>query len=365
MVRLSPGTNLGLERHAGIGTLPRMDREATSQRPRRARRIAPANAAGWVLGFAGLALTAIMVAYWFATTGVVGWDAVTYLAAGERLNAGHDLYALVAGDRYVWIDPPFWTVPLLSPPFIAVVWRPLAAVPFGFALWWIVSEGALVLTALWMLVRRPAVVGPLLIALALPIAWEIKVANVNGALVAGTVAIWWLVTRRHDRAAGAVIALMAAVKLWPAYLLIWFMSQRRFEAVRGFVIGGAICAAISVLGAGMAAHVEYLSVIRGTPPGMLALATLVGYAVGASLPWLGYAIWALGAIEIWALRDRPWLAWAVTVGAMVLGAPVINIPTFALLLAMVAPLVTQAVPDERARQLAATSLRRITEAPSS
>ena len=29
----------------------------------------------------------------------VGYDAITYLAAGERLNDGHLLYALQAGDR--------------------------------------------------------------------------------------------------------------------------------------------------------------------------------------------------------------------------------------------------------------------------
>jgi hypothetical protein len=46
-----------------------------------------------------------------------------YLAAGERLNAGHQLYALMPGNRPVDIHPPFWTVPLLSPPPIAVLFR--------------------------------------------------------------------------------------------------------------------------------------------------------------------------------------------------------------------------------------------------
>src|SRR5258708_7149291 len=62
-------------------------------------------------------------------------DATTYLAGGERLNAGHDLYKLAPGDRPVLIDTQFFTSPLVSPPLIGVVWRPLAAIPFGWQLW--------------------------------------------------------------------------------------------------------------------------------------------------------------------------------------------------------------------------------------
>src|SRR4030088_3430196 len=95
--------------------------------------------AGWALGSVGAAITLAMLAQSFATNGIRGWDAITYLAAGERLNAGHQLYALAPGDRWVWINPPFWTVPPLSPPPIAVLWRPLAALPneWGVGIWWL------------------------------------------------------------------------------------------------------------------------------------------------------------------------------------------------------------------------------------
>jgi hypothetical protein len=72
--------------------------------------------------------------------GLIPGDAFTYLAAGERLNDGHPLYALSAGDRPVDLHPPFWTVPLLSPPSIAVVLRPFALLPgdAGAYGWWAV-----------------------------------------------------------------------------------------------------------------------------------------------------------------------------------------------------------------------------------
>ena len=46
-------------------------------------------------------------------------DADTYRAAGERLNAGHELYRLQEGDRPVLIIPDLFTQPLVSPPPMA------------------------------------------------------------------------------------------------------------------------------------------------------------------------------------------------------------------------------------------------------
>ncbi len=61
-------------------------------------------------------------------------DALTYLAAGERLNDSHLLYAWTSGDRPVFMMERF-IAPLISPPPIAAIWRPLAAVPFGLPIW--------------------------------------------------------------------------------------------------------------------------------------------------------------------------------------------------------------------------------------
>jgi hypothetical protein len=73
-------------------------------------------------------LAAVLVGYF--ARGFVPGDAVVYLAAGERLNAGHLLYALSPGDRIVALKPPYWTVPTLSPPFMGVLFRPLVVSQF-------------------------------------------------------------------------------------------------------------------------------------------------------------------------------------------------------------------------------------------
>jgi hypothetical protein len=63
-----------------------------------------------------LGLVAFAVVTWLAAFRAFGFDPTTtgsdawnYLAAGERLNAGHPLYALSAGDRPVPLAPPYWS----------------------------------------------------------------------------------------------------------------------------------------------------------------------------------------------------------------------------------------------------------------
>jgi glycosyl transferase family 87 len=294
--------------------------------------------AGWALGSVGVAITLALLAVSFVDHGIRGWDAVTYLAAGERLNAGHQLYSLVPGDRWVWVNPPLWTVPLLSPPPIAVLWRPLAALPneWGLGVWWLACAGAVGAVMFGLLRRLPLATGTAAILLAPSLAWELAVANVNGLLLAGTVGVWLLARSRHNAYAGALIGLMAAVKLWPIVLLAFFVAQGRGRAIGGSLISIALVGTVSLAGAGLAAHVRYLGVAYTTPPSMFSLAGMVG-TLGIDVPWITYAVLIFGLAEIWALRSRPALAFPVAVGTMILASPVVNLNTYVLLLACLAP----------------------------
>jgi hypothetical protein len=84
----------------------------------------------------------------------IGQDTWNYLAAGERLNAGHSIYALVARDRPILLEPPS-TVPLISPPLVAVLWRPLAFLPdwLGMWAWWAASAAAMLATTVWIILK--------------------------------------------------------------------------------------------------------------------------------------------------------------------------------------------------------------------
>ena len=291
----------------------------------------------------GLVIT-IQIVYF--TRGFVPGDAFTYLAAGERLNDGHLLYALSPGDRPVDLKPPYWTVPLLSPPPIAVLFRPLALIPndLGPYVWWAVCIASIVGTTLVMMRRRPILVGVAVFLLSIPLVYEIGVGNLNALLIAGIVGAWYLLVRGRDAPAGALIAGMTALKLTPVVLAWWLITQRRWGAFRAFVAAGLVIALVSVLGAGLSAHFEYLGIIRQTSTAGTSDLSLAGMArfIGldpAIAGLLPMAALVVGFVAIWLLRDRPGLAYAAAVVTMLLGSPVVNINWFTVLLAALAPAV--------------------------
>ena len=111
--------------------------------------------AGFALPIVALGVLFAILAVYFER-GFVPGDSFTYLAAGERLNAGHPLYALSPGDRPVELHPPYWTVPLLSPPLVAVLARPFALLSdAGAYLWWACCLASIGLVVVGLLRARP------------------------------------------------------------------------------------------------------------------------------------------------------------------------------------------------------------------
>jgi hypothetical protein len=278
--------------------------------------------------------------------GLIPGDSFTYLAAGERLNAGHLLYALSPGDRPVGFEPPFFTVPLLSPPPIAVLFRPLAAIPneIGVYIWWIATIVVLAAVILWMLRQRPILVGLAVLALSIPIVYQIGVGNLNGLIVAGIVGGWYLLTRRKDVAAGAVFALMTAFKVTPGIFLWWLITQRRWDAFKAFVVTGLVVLAVSVLGAGVQAHLEYLGIAGQTAAAGTTYLSLAGAARYLGVPaeiasLLPTAAIVLGMVEVWMLRARPGAAYVTGIITLIAGSPVVQITWFTILLGVLAPIV--------------------------
>ena len=277
--------------------------------------------------------------------GIVPGDAFTYLAAGERLNAGHPLYALSPGDRPVDLHPPFWTVPLVSPPPIAVVFRFFAI--FGDAgayLWWVLQLLALG-TSLAMLARRlPLIVmaGAVLVLL-VPTVYEIGVGNLNSMILLGTILMWRELRLGRQPAAGALGAVMTAVKLTPAALVWWLLTTGRRRAFVVAVVSGVVALGVSILGAGLGTYVEYLRLLAGgtaiapSPLSLAGMAEYVGVPVSAAryLPTL-FAVG--GVVAVFLLRRRPALAYAAAIVTMIYGSPSVSINWFVLLYALLAPL---------------------------
>jgi hypothetical protein len=257
-------------------------------------------------------------------------DAVTYLAAGERLNDGHALYELGANDRQVLILPSF-TAPLLSPPPIAAIWRPLTIIPFGFAAW-VAACWVALLATVWYLVSRlglPAAV--VVAALSWPLGEQLAAANVS-AFFPGLFLLAWL--RRGDARWGALLGAMAALKLAPAVMGGWWAGRHGAPGLLAVTAGAVGFGIAGFLGAGLESYLAYLSIPSTTEPSSLSVAGRLGAS------WFPYVALVVGALAAARLGRFPRMSYAVAYVAMLVGTPAVYVATFGLLIGLLVPLIS-------------------------
>lgn len=258
-------------------------------------------------------------------------DANVYRAAGERLNAGHALYELGPGDRPVLILDTF-TAPLLSPPPIAVAWRPIVLLPFGFELWNLACAVALLGTVVYLVLRIGLPAAVLAAALFLPIGEQLVAGNV-AAFFPGVMVWTWM--HRNDPRVGAVIGILAALKIMPGALAGWFVGVHRVPGAVPIAIGMLATTAVGLAGAGVSGYVDFLGVASSTRPSAMSLSSASG------LPWLSFAVLIAGTLASASLWRQPRLSFVVAIVTLVAGSPALYFSTFVLLLAALAPLIPE------------------------
>ena len=260
-------------------------------------------------------------------------DTWAYAAAGERLNAGHDLYALAPDDRRVDLEPPFWTIPLVSPPPVAVLWRPLAALGSpAWVVWWLGGLISCLALAGAILVRGApsAVLGLTVLSPAL------TQAAISGNANAYLIPLIFLAWQLRDRAwlVGLILATAAAIKLSPILLLLWLLRARRLSAIWAALLIGVAILLVATLGAGVPSWVEWLAAAPSDAPAPSSLAGLTGLSTALS----AIVVSAIcGAILLFTRSERLWFA--MCVGAAVFASPALYVATFAMLVAALSPLV--------------------------
>jgi hypothetical protein len=255
-------------------------------------------------------------------------DAITYLAAGERLNAGHDLYRLVPGDRPVLILPQTFDAPLVSPPPIAAIWRLLAVLPFGLALWIAASWIAMLGTMVYVVLRTgwPAVVACVLLTDG--IAQQLTVANVAAFFPALLILAW---NQRSREPSAALLGLMTAVKIAPGTMFGWLVARRRLPAFLWAAGASFALLIVGAIGAGLGSYGEYVAVARATRASPESLSGLTG------LPWLSLAVLVSGTMLAAMVRRDAW-SFGIAIVASVVGAPALYHAGYVPLLALLAPL---------------------------
>jgi hypothetical protein len=185
-----------------------MTATAAERRARRRRRVE--------LAWFAVAVVGAMVGLetlWLHLTSDPLADARAYYDAGARLNAGEPLYP--AGQDINENTAYFY------PPLFAMLFRPLALLPFpaAAAIWEVIVVGCFVAT-LWLLGIRRREVWYAVGALGLPIAWSLAVAQAHS-----------LVTLLLTIGNPFAIAFAANIKLFPVLAGIWFVGRRDWRRV--------------------------------------------------------------------------------------------------------------------------------------
>jgi hypothetical protein len=252
----------------------------------------------------------------------VGQDAITYLAAGERLLAGHELYVLAPGDRVLLMMTPLVSVPFLYPPPLALAWVPLALLgDLGLTIW-MVGCAAVLLASVWFVARRSLLASALTIALAPAIGEQLLVANVNALLAGGLLLAW---RYRGHAWTGVLLGAMAATKVTPIVMALWLAGQGRTRALGAMLSTIGLAVIVSAIAVGLPALAAYPGVVQGIDPAPVSLDAAVGFR-------LSTVFLVAGSITSFALRHRPRLSFAVSIVAMTLGSPALYPSSLVLLL---------------------------------
>jgi hypothetical protein len=253
-----------------------------------------------LLGFA-LAVVGVLVAIALipnfirlATTDGLS-DVHAYYDAATRLNAGSPLYDLStdvnASEFYRY------------PPLLAIVFRPLALLPFEVAagLWELAMVAMFIHTLRILGLRRPVLMA--LGILSFPIVWSLLLGQAQ-------VAVTWMLAV----AAPWSVALAGQLKVFPALAAMYWVGRRDWSSLRRFVVVsiGLVIAQVVLEPRGSLA---YLGVLNLGQVGQID--NLSPYGISPLL-WAGLAI-AGGAATIWLARTS--YGWATAVAYSVLVTP--------------------------------------------
>ena len=264
-----------------------------------------------LVGFAFALLGALAGAYIFvlhATTDPAA-DVHAYYDAGARLNAGLPLYEQPATTT----EAAFYRYP----PLLAILFRPLAMLPFeaAAAIWIAILVGALV-TSVWMAGVRNRWTWYVLGWLAAPIAWSLVIGQAH-------ILVMYLLTLGSPFG----LALAGHLKVFPALAAIYWLGRRDWPMLGRFVAWGLGLLALS-FALEPSGTIAFLS---------LPSLELVGEVTNLSPYAISPALWVVtvAALAIAALvLARTRFGWFLALLLSVLAAPRVHLYQFSSLFAI-------------------------------
>jgi hypothetical protein len=237
-------------------------------------------------------------------------DVHAYYDAGARLNAGQPLYEQDATTN----EAEFYRYP----PLLAILFRPLARLPFETAatIWMAVLAACFVLTIVRLGVRRREtwlVMG----FLALPTGWSIVIGQAQVA-----------VTFLTALGAPWAVALATNLKVFPALLAVWWIGRREWRQLGWFAVGMAVLVAVQFV-LEPKASIDFVRQFG---------LSQVGEVENRSLYVLSPILWAIavvaGIVVAWRLAPTRW-GWPAAVALSVLATPRLRIYMLSMLVAVI------------------------------
>jgi alpha-1,2-mannosyltransferase len=187
-----------------------------------------------------------------------GGDCTVFLEAGERFLQGAPLYTTSGVGAGI-----------VGPPFQGLFFAPFALIAYGDEraarlAWYVANLGALGLALLtWIAVLSTFLDRPIrwrgwrsdpamavllsLLASAFPLQTNFEHQNMNLVLLALTGAAAWAIAGRRDAAGGILLGIAAALKAFPALLLVYLLIRRKWRAAAFGVMATVVLTLLSAL----------------------------------------------------------------------------------------------------------------------
>jgi hypothetical protein len=221
-------------------------------------------------------------------------DVRIYYDAGARLNAGQPLYGVGSDDGVGWY---------VYPPLVAILFRPLALLPFpvAAAIW-----EAVIIAALVFAIRRAGFsrrTGLVVAWLALPIGWSLAVGQAEP-----------VVTALLAFGSPASVALAGHIKIVPWAVAVYWLGRGDWRSLGRFALWAAIIGVVQLVLAPDAT----LAMLRGE---WLAPAFNTRNISLFSLSPVLWAIIAGGALVVALRLARGRMGWSVAVVVAVVTNP--------------------------------------------
>ena len=186
-----------------------------------------------------------------------GGDAAVFFEGGRRLLHAEPLYAgSSAADGF--IGPPFQAMffapfAVASPILARILWHALNLACFGLGVWLSLKtldaarDRAGQPRAPWL----PMLFAPLA-AILLPALTNFEHQNMNALLLALIAAATWQLTLGFATAAGILVGIATALKVFPAFLILYFVARRYWTAAIAAIVSTIVLsiAPLAIYGAG-------------------------------------------------------------------------------------------------------------------